>query len=105
MTTQTPVLDVLIGRDGDAWRLYVAATSWQPTVLQARMDERGSIFPVARPDLQNLNKFMLNVDCSCHKRLTADGGVEILARGRSAIAVFAWLERIILPSTSLTFKF
>jgi hypothetical protein len=95
MTTQTPVLDVLIGRDREAWRLYVSATSWQPTVLQNRMDERGSIFPVARPDVQNLNRFMLNVDCSYDKRLTTDGGVEILAKGRSAIALLVWLERIV----------
>jgi hypothetical protein len=95
MTTRTPLLDVLIGRDGDAWRLYVAATSWQPTVLQDRMDERGSIFPVARPDAHSLDGVMSKAECPYDRRLTADGDIEIMAKGRSAIAVFAWLERIV----------
>src|ERR1035438_10209107 len=36
---KTPVLDLFIGSDGDAWRLYVAPTSWKPEHLRRRMDE------------------------------------------------------------------
>jgi hypothetical protein len=32
------------GRDHDAWRLYVAATSWMPGLLHMRMDEAGTVF-------------------------------------------------------------
>jgi hypothetical protein len=95
MISKAPVLDLFIGRDGDAWRLYVAATSWKPMLLLARMDERGSVFPVAKPDVADLDRFMWNVDSPFEKRLTAAGGVEILAKGRSAIALLVWLEGIV----------
>src|SRR5450432_2569423 len=55
---EDPVLDLFIGRDGDAWRLYVAPTSWTPELLRRRMDERGDIFPVAAPDLADLDRVM-----------------------------------------------
>jgi len=51
MIQQTRVLHRFIGRDGDAWRLYVAATSWKPMLLADRMDEHGSLFPVAKRDV------------------------------------------------------
>jgi hypothetical protein len=95
MISKAPVLDLFIGRDGDAWRLYVAATSWKPMLLLDRMDERGSVFPVGKPDVADLARFMWNVDSPFEKRLTADGGVEILAKGRSAIALLVWLEGIV----------
>ncbi len=95
MIQQRPVLDVFIGRDADAWRLYVAAASWKPVLLLERMDERGSVFPVAKPDVSDLDRFMWRVDSPYEKRLTADGGVEILAKGRSAIALLVWLEGIV----------
>jgi hypothetical protein len=43
MISKAPVLDLFIGLDGDAWRLYVAARSWKPMLLADRMDERGSV--------------------------------------------------------------
>ncbi len=95
MISKAPVLDLFIGRDGDAWRLYVAPTSWKPMLIADRMDERGSVFPVAKPDVGDLDRFMWNVDSPFEKRLTADGGVEILAKGRSAIALLVWLEGIV----------
>jgi hypothetical protein len=58
MAPKTPVLDLFIGRDGDAWRLYVAPTSWTPELLRRRMDERGEIFPVATPGLADLDRVM-----------------------------------------------
>jgi hypothetical protein len=95
MISKAPLLDLFIGSDGDAWRLYVAATSWKLMLLRDRMDQRGSVFPVAKPDVADLDRFMWNVDSPYEKRLTADGGVEILAKGRSAIALLVWLEGIV----------
>ena len=94
MTPKTPVLDLFIGRDGDAWRLYVAPTSWKPELLQRRMDEHGEIFPVAAPYLSDLDRFMCNGDAPFERRPTTDGGTEILARGRSAQVLIGWLTGI-----------
>jgi hypothetical protein len=91
-----PVLDLFIGRDGDAWRLYVAATSWKPEVLRRRMDERGEIFPVGAPDLADLDRVMWNADAPFERRPTTDGGVEVLAQGRSAkVLLLGWLAGIV----------
>ena len=96
MAPKTPVLDLFIGRDGNAWRLYVAPTSWRPELLRRRMDERGEIFPVAAPDLADLDRVMCNADAPFDRRPTADGGVEVLARGRSAkVLLLGWLAGII----------
>jgi hypothetical protein len=42
------VIDLLVARDGDAWRLYFAPSSWKPETLGAA--DRDSMFPVAPPD-------------------------------------------------------
>jgi hypothetical protein len=89
MQTQAPVLDVLISRDGDAWRLYFAPHSWMPGLI-GRPD-RGSIFPVAKPDLDDLRHFMWKLDAPYEERRAADGGAAIVAKGRSAIALAVWL--------------
>jgi hypothetical protein len=96
MAPQTPVLDLFIGRDGDAWRLYVAPTSWTPELLRRRMDERGEIFPVAAPDLADLDRVMSKAHAPFERRPTADGGVEVLAQGRSAkVLLLGWLTGIV----------
>ena len=95
MTLQTPVIDIFIGRDGEAWRLYVAPTSWKPGVLRNRMDEHGEIFPVAKPDVEDLHRFMWDVDSPFERRPTTDGGLEVLAKGRSAVTLLVWLEGIV----------
>jgi hypothetical protein len=96
MTPKTPVLDLFIGRDGDAWRLYVAPTSWKPELLRRRMDERGEILPVAAPDLANLDRLMGNANAPFERRPTTDGGVEVLAQGRSAkVLLLGWLAGIV----------
>jgi hypothetical protein len=64
-------------------------------LLADRMDERGSVLPVAKPDIADLDRFMWNVDSPFERRPTTDGGVEILAKGRSAIALLVWLEGIV----------
>jgi hypothetical protein len=103
MNPKTPVLDLFIGRDHDAWRLYVAETSWTPGLLRARMDEHGEIFPVARPDADDLDKFMFETDSPYEHRRTSDGGIEILAKGRSAVTLLVWLEDIVRPAPIRSF--
>jgi hypothetical protein len=93
-----PVLDVFIGRDGGAWQLYFAPSSWKPG--QFANVEGGSVFPVGRPDVADLDRFMRKVGSRIDRRQTGDGGVEILARGRAAHAVAAWLETLVRVSCS-----
>ena len=94
MQPQTPVFDVLIARDGDAWRLYTAPQSWRKP-FGLRVDKRGDIFPVGRPDVADLDRFMWDTDAPFQRRLTADGGVEIIAKGRSAMALAVWLQELV----------
>jgi hypothetical protein len=88
-----PILDVFIGRDGGAWRLYFAPSSWKPGDF-ANV-EGGSVFPVGRPDVAALDRFMRKVGSRIERRHPIGGGVEILARGRAAVAVAAWLETLL----------
>jgi len=94
-----PVLDVFIGRDGSAWRLYFAPSSWRPGHFANA--EGGSVFPVGRPDVAGLDRFMRKVGSRIDRRRTGDGGVEILARGRAALAVAAWLEHLVAMDETL----
>ena len=96
MTPKKPVIDLLICRDGEAWRLYLAARSWVPGCLRARIDEdRREVFPVAKPDAAELDAFMFEADAPYERRIIADGGMEILARGRSAIVLHEWLADLV----------
>jgi len=94
MTPQTPVIDVLIARDGDAWRLYSAPRSWR-TPFSLHADERGDVYPVGRPDIADLDRFMWETDSPFERRLTPDGGVEMVARGRSAVMLAQWLQELV----------
>jgi len=77
MIPKAPVLDIFIGRRGDAWRLDVAPSSWKPGLLWIRMDGHGEIFPVARPDVDDLDRFMWDVDSPFAKgQLFRDAEVE-----------------------------
>jgi hypothetical protein len=58
-------------------------------------DERGDVFPLGRPDLADLDRFMWDTDSPFERRQTADGGVEIVARGRSALTLAVWLQQLI----------
>jgi hypothetical protein len=87
MRPMAPVLDVFIGRQGDAWRLYFSG-------LTGRV-EGWSIFPVGRPDVADLDRFMWDLDSPFERKATADGGLEILAKGRSALALAVWLEDLV----------
>ncbi len=91
MTPQHPILDVFIGRDGDRWRLYFAPQSWKLGLAV----EREGLSPVGEPDVADLDRFMWNTDSPFERRVTTDGGVEILARGRSAVTLSLWLRELI----------
>jgi hypothetical protein len=94
MTPKAPIIDVLIAPDGNSWRMYSAPSSWR-TPFSAHMDQRGDIFPVARPDVADLDRYMWETDSPFERRLTADGGVEIVAKGRSAITLVVWLQDLV----------
>ena len=94
MSEQLPVIDVFIGRDGTGWRFYSAPFSWK-TPFSLHLNDRGCIFPVGRPDLDDLDRFMWETDAPYERRPTSDGGVEILARGRSAVTLVIWLTELI----------
>lgn len=91
MIPKHPILDVLIGRDGDGWRLYFAPQSWK---LGLAVPREG-LFPVGKPDVADLDEFMWKTDSPFERHATGDGGVEILARGRSAVTLSAWLRELI----------
>lgn len=91
MTSRMPIIDVFVGRDGDAWRLYFAPSSWNPGLGDL---DRGSIFPVGRPDIAALDRYMWNLGARFERSPTADGGVTIVGKGRSAIALAAWLAKL-----------
>jgi hypothetical protein len=67
------------------------------------MDTRGDIFPVAEPDVTHLDSFMWETDSPFERRLTltADGGVEIVAKGRSAVTLAVWLQEPIAREKQL----
>jgi hypothetical protein len=67
-------------------------------LLLDRMDEHREIYPVARPDAADLDRFMFETDSPYEHRVTADGGLEIRAAGRSAITLLVWLEGIVSAS-------
>lgn len=95
---KAPILDLFIGRDGDAWRLYLAPFSWAPENVRRRMAEDRTVFPVAQPDADDLDQFMFDADAPYERRRTSDGGIEIVAKGRSAICLLVWLEDIVAPA-------
>jgi len=99
MRPQRPVLHIYIGRDGDAWRLYVAGNSWTPNLLRNRMDERREIYPIAQPDVDNLDRLMRDGDSPFLRRTIPKDGLEVLAKGRSAVTLLVWLEGIMQSPT------
>lgn len=95
MSERMPAVDVFIGRDHDAWRLYVAPGSWCPPMIRDRLDKQLEAFPVAEPDLDDLDRHMWKLDAPYEKRVSTMGGVQIMANGRSAVSLAVWLERLL----------
>jgi hypothetical protein len=50
---------------------------------------------VAWPDVDDLDRFIWNLDSPFERRPTSDGSVEILAKGRSAVTLLVWLDGIV----------
>ena len=94
MDPKRPTLDVFLCRQGDAWRLDFSPQSWRTPFL-LHMDDHGVVFPVGRPDLDELDRAMWNADAPYEKRMSRGGGVQVVANGRSAIALVAWLTKLI----------
>lgn len=88
------MIDVLIARDGDAYRLYSAPGSWRGP-LGSHADRRGDVARVDRPDLEDLEGHMFATDSPYEHRPLPDGGVEIKAAGRSAVCLGIWLQGLL----------
>lgn len=99
MTDQTPILDVFIGRHHDAWRLSVAQSSWCPGMLRDKLDDQLEAFPVTLPDLATLEQHMWTTDSPYSKRVAKDSGVELQAKGRSAVTMIVWLAGLLETRT------
>ena len=100
-SAKAPVIAVFIGRNGDHWRIYFARGSWCPPMLRDRLDEHGEAFPLPAPDLDDLHRHMWETDSPYEKRVTVNGGVELRAKGRSAVSLAVWLDAYLsrpLPS-------
>ena len=82
-------IDVLFSRHGTGWRLYVHG--WIAPYVKQRLDQHGEAFPVAAPDLEDLHRYMWQLDTPYVQRATTVGGVAIEATGRSAVALWEWL--------------
>ncbi len=94
MRPQAPILDLFVGGGGDAYRLYFAPASSVPASLRRRLDERGDVFPVRKPDLEDLASFMWATD-SPYAGHTTSNGAEIYTVGRSAVTLTVWLEGLV----------
>jgi hypothetical protein len=55
------------------------------------LNARREVRCVGRPDLEDLERFMWAGDAPYEKRLTGDGGVELLAKGRGGFMLGFWL--------------
>jgi hypothetical protein len=85
------VIDVLFGGDGTQWLLYVAPHS-RVGILGRRSGANGVVGPVPPPDLLTLDRFMREAQAPYETRPTRDGhAVQVVARGRSAPSLLAWL--------------
>jgi hypothetical protein len=102
MLEKAPVLDVFLGREHDAWRLHFAPSSWCPGLRQIQLDQHYTIFPVSCPDVDRLERFMWERDAPYEYRKTKHGDLEILAKGRSALSLFAWLNELVRSASTAT---
>lgn len=83
-------IEVFIGRHGDAWRLYTHG--WVAPFLKQKLDRHGEAFPVGEPDLADLEEYMWGLDAPYLVQTSTAGGVAIEAKGRSAVALWEWLD-------------
>jgi hypothetical protein len=65
-----------------------------------QMDSHCTIFPVSRPDADDLERFMLKRDAPYEHRKTKHGDIEILAKGRSAVTLLVWLDDLVRSAST-----
>jgi hypothetical protein len=90
--TEATLLDVFCARQHDAWRTYVRP-GWLPRYLRQHLDDEGEAFP-AHLDFEDLDRHMREYQATFEKQTSAAGGVQLIARGRSAEALALWLAGI-----------
>jgi hypothetical protein len=83
-------IEALFSRHGAGWRLYVHG--WVAPYLKQKLDQYGEAFPVSAPDPQDLHQYMWRLDAPYVGQPTAAGGLAIEATGRSAVALWEWLD-------------
>jgi hypothetical protein len=98
MSEAAPVLDIFTARHFDAWRLYVDRSSWCPPTLRSHLDDDLEAFPLAGVDLRDLERHMWDSDAPYEQATTPQGGVRLLAKGRSAVALLLWLTGLLETS-------
>lgn len=89
-TREPAKIEALFSRHGDAWRLYVHG--WIAPYVKSQLDEHGEAFPVRAPDAQDLHDYMWKLDAPYVEQRTTSGGLAIEAKGRSAVALWEWLD-------------
>jgi len=91
-------LQAELRRSGSARCTYVGPEGRVSIIVRGCPEYRVrslTAFPVAKPDADDLERFMLETDSPYEHRRTSDGGIEILANGRSAVTLLVWLEEIV----------
>lgn len=88
-------IDIFISRDHGGSRVYFAGTSWCPPMLRDRLDAGREAWLTNPLDLDDLDRHMWDCDAPYEKRVTLLAGVELRARGRSAIMFSKWLDGLL----------
>jgi hypothetical protein len=96
MTRPQAKLEVFFGRHGGAWRVYV--NGWAAPYVRSKLDQHGEAWPVAAPDLADLRQYMWKLDAPYAEAPTVLGGVALEAQGRSAVALWEWLDGYLTPA-------
>jgi hypothetical protein len=60
--------------------------------VKQKLDRHGEAFPVRAPDAKDLHDFMWGLDAPYVEQPTTSGGLAIEATGRSAVALWEWLD-------------
>lgn len=84
-------LNLFCSPAGEAYRVHTRAT-WLPGFLRRCFDENYEAYPVYL-DLEDLDEEMASSDVTYEKRVTRVGGIEITAKGVSAMVLATWLAQ------------
>jgi hypothetical protein len=84
-------VELLFSKDRNAWRLYICG--WVAPIARQRLGENGEVFPVQKPNLDDLRDFMLQCDASYSVHAPGNEAIEVAAKGRSAEHLWQWLSK------------